>query len=378
MAFGKRNVIKLDPLFYSLMVLGESKSGKTTLVNEYCNKVGGPNSALFLEIGSEQGADAIAGINYINTPEFHMEYDEATNSAGIADVCEDIIENKSKDYPELRVVVWDSLDQLCTCCEQEVLRLYNIEARREGKQPAKSLNGSWGGYGNGQKKALELLMHYKKELLKVGVQSIYITHVKRKTLTDIWSETEYETLTASPQQNYFNAVKNDMHFAALLYVDRQIVKEGKGKEATNKVSGEARKIKFRDDSYVFDSGTRFAAISSDPIDYDVDQFIKVMTDAIEAEAKKGGQDIEASKKEQAAALAKRTEEIAEAEKKAKSQKELDKAIDSLKEWIQSNKKDGVDKVKALIEKAKELNLSSPLEASTIEDAKALLAYTESL
>lgn len=378
MAYGKKNVIKLDLLSYSLMVLGESKSGKTTLVNEYCKKVGGPDSVLFLEVGSEMGADAIAGINYINTPQFHMDYDEATNSAGIADVCDDIIENRMSEYPNLRAVVWDSLDQLCMCCEEEALRLHNVEAKKNGKPPAKSLNSAWGAYGGGQRKAIELMMHYKKELLKVGIQSIYITHVKRKSVTDVWSDLEYETLTAAPQQNYFNAIKNDTHFAALLYIDRQIARESKGKDVSNKIVKEARKIKFRDDSYIFDSGCRFAEISTEPIDYDVDQFIKIMTDAIEAEAKKGGQDIEASKKEQTELLAKRQAEIAEAEQKHKQQKELDSKIEQIKSWIEANKTDGVDKVKALVAKSKEMNLALPTDVSSIEDANTLLAYAESL
>ena len=111
--FGKRNNVNLDILSYNIMLLGESGSGKTSLINNVVTKyTGDPDAALFLEIGMERGADAISNINYINCPEWTMdEYDELDNAAGFYDVCEDIIENKS-EYPKLRAVVWDTLDQL--------------------------------------------------------------------------------------------------------------------------------------------------------------------------------------------------------------------------------------------------------------------------
>ena len=65
--FGKRNSVNLDILSYNIMLLGESGAGKTSLINDVCTKyTGDPDSALFLEIGLERGADAISNINYIS------------------------------------------------------------------------------------------------------------------------------------------------------------------------------------------------------------------------------------------------------------------------------------------------------------------------
>ena len=115
MAYGKKNHVNLNPLAYNIMLLGESKIGKTTLIKEVCEKLAGENGYLFIECGQERGADAIEGINHINCPSWEMdEYDELTNSHGFFDVCEDIIENKVSEYPELKVVVWDTYDQLIT------------------------------------------------------------------------------------------------------------------------------------------------------------------------------------------------------------------------------------------------------------------------
>ena len=61
MAFGKKNHVSLNIFDYNICLLGQSKVGKTTLMKEVCEKTVGENGYLFLEIGQEQGADAIEG-----------------------------------------------------------------------------------------------------------------------------------------------------------------------------------------------------------------------------------------------------------------------------------------------------------------------------
>ena len=100
--YGQKNHVKLDPLAYNICLLGESKVGKTTLIKEVCEKLAGSDGYMFLECGQERGADAIEGINYINCPEWQMDYDELTNSAGFEDVCDDIIDNKIKELSALK------------------------------------------------------------------------------------------------------------------------------------------------------------------------------------------------------------------------------------------------------------------------------------
>lgn len=385
MAFGKQNVIQVDPLRYSICLLSPSKLGKTTLMYQFCTKLAGPKGSLFIETGSERGADAIAGINYINAPEWHMdEYDEFNNAAGFAEICDDIIENKTTSYPELRCVVIDSIDHWIEIAEKEALRLYNKEAKKKGKETASSLNESWGGWGRGEKRALELMLDYRDKLLSVGVQVMYIGHIKRREISDAITQQTYTVISSDQQQNYFNALKKDLHFLAVMYMDREIVSESTGKKTPSgkdikegRITSETRKIKFRDDSYVIDSGSRFADIVPE-INCDVDEFIKAITDAIEVEAKKGGQDIEASKKEQDAATKKRTEEIAIAEQRHKEQRQLDNMIEDLKSWIKDNKATGTEKVKALVAKSKELGVENPIQVSDINDATVLLEYAHSL
>lgn len=382
--FGKRNNVNLDILSYNIMLLGESGSGKTSLINNVCNKyTGNPEAVLFLEIGSERGADAISGINYINCPEWDMDYDEFDNAAGFATVCEDIIENKSTDYPELRAVVWDTLDQLINICEAEVIYMWNRECRAAGhpEKVAKTINGCYSGYGRGEKKAIEMMIDIMNRLRRVGVATIIIGHVKTKQIEDVLTGQSYQILTSDQQQNYFNAIRKNLHFLGLLYIDRQLAAEKTGKkvfgtnkdETINKVVGETRKIRFRDDGAVVDCKSRFADIVPE-IDCDADQFIKAITDAIKSEQSKSGISLEDAKKKQAEHDAELESRVAENEKSAKAQKELDSVVDEIVSFFTENKSN-LDKIKPVLKAVKDAGYDNPKNIDDIEFAKSILDMT---
>lgn len=383
MAFGKKNSVKLDPLAYNICLLGESKVGKTTLIKEVCEKLAGDNGYLFLECGSERGADAIQGINYINCPEWNMDYDELTNSAGLADVCEDIIDNKTSEYPNLRAVIFDTYDHLIDIAEAESIRLWNKECRDSGhpEKCVKSINQAWSGYGRGEKKAIEIMFDTMAKLRNVGVASIIIGHVKTKEVSDVVSGESYQILTSDQQQNYFNALKKNLHFLGLAYIDRDVVKEKTGRknavtkkeETVNKISSESRKIKFRDDNYAVDSGSRFADIIPE-IDMSADAFIQALTDAIKAEQAKSGVSLADAKKQQAKQDNELEKRVAKREEEAKSKAELDEVIGQIVEFFTENKSD-IAKIKPILAACKESGFNTPKDIDNIEDAKKILALT---
>lgn len=383
MAFGKKNSVNLDPLAYNICLLGESKVGKTTLMKQVCEKLAGDDGYLFLECGSERGADAIQGINYINCPEWDMDYDELTNSAGLADVCEDIIDNKTSEYPRLKAVIFDTYDHLIDIAEAESIRLWNKECRETGhpEKTVKTINQAWSGYGRGEKKAIELMFDMMARLRSVGVASIIIGHVKTKEISDVVSGESYQILTSDQQQNYFNALKKNLHFLGLAYIDRNVVKEKTGRknavtkrdEVVNKVASESRKIKFRDDSYAVDSGSRFADITPE-IEMDADAFIKAVTDAIKAEQAKSGVSLEDAKKKQDKAKKELEKRVAEQEEKAKFQAELEDIKAKIVEFFTENKSD-IDKIKPVLAACKNAGFSNPNEIDNIPDAQSILALT---
>ena len=177
----------------------------------------------------------------------------------------------------------------------------------------------------------------------------------------------------------FNALKKNLHFLGLAYIDRQIVKEKTGKknivtnkeEQVNKVKGESRKIKFRDDNFCVDSGSRFAEIVNE-IDLDANQFITAITDAIKAEQSKSGKSFDEIKAEQEAKEVENLKEIAKAEKIKKEAKKLENAISKITNFIKENKLE-MDKIKPIIAKSKELGYENPTLISNIDDAEKVLS-----
>lgn len=302
--YGKKVEIKLNPLDYNIGLLGESGIGKSTIIKEVCEKLVGDEGYLALDVGKEDGHDAINGIQ----SEKIEDWDK------FIEVTDDIIENKDTDWKDLKVVVIDTYDQLFELAEVEAIRIYN--KKNPDKPKAETINQAWGGFGAGLDKTIELVLDRLWELKKVGVSFIVIAHTKKKDVDDPVSGQQYSILTSNISQKYFNAIKTKLHFLGMAYIDREIVQEKTGKKnlktgkdiEKGKVVGESRVIRFRDDSYSVDSKCRFADII-DSIPFDSDEFIKALQDAILKEQSKSGvsindakvkQDNEALEKEKAA------------------------------------------------------------------------------
>lgn len=362
--FGKKNHVKVDPFNYSLMMLGEPKIGKTSLLFQVAEKLVGEDGYIFAELFRERGADAIEGIVAENLPTWD----------DWVEFVDDIVDNKTEDYPDLRVIFVDTYDQYILMAEEEAIRLWNKD---NPDKRAKTLNQSWGGFGSG-KKVIELMFEQIDRLESVGVKVWWIGHVKTKEVKNIYDEETYQTLTSDQQQNYFNALKKNLHFLCLAYFDRQLQKEKTGRknivtkkeETKTVIKDETRKIKFRDDSFVVDSGSRFSDIVPE-IDLDPDEFIKAITDAIKAEISKNGVSVEDRKKENDREEAENLKRIAEAEKAARVQKELDDIKEKIVAFFVENKTNS-DLIKPPLEICKSCGFGNPKEIDSVEVAKKVL------
>lgn len=363
--FGKKNQVKVDPFNYNLMLLGEPKIGKTSLLYQVAEKLVGEDGYIFAELFRERGADAIEGIVAENIPTWD----------DWVEFVDDIVDNKTTDYADLRVVFADTYDQMILMAQQESLSLWN---RKNPDKRADSLNGSWNGFGGGDKKALELIFEQVDRLDSVGVKVWWIGHVKTKEVKDIYNEETYQILTSDQQQNYFNALKKNLHFLCLAYFDRELQKEKTGKknivtkkeEIKTTIKDETRKIKFRDDSFVVDSGSRFSDIVPE-INLDADEFIAAITDAIKAEINKNGISVEDRKKENDKEDAENLKRIAEAEEASRIQKELDAIKDDIVAFFVENK-NNINAIKPALEVCKKSGFNNPNEIDNIECAKKVL------
>lgn len=363
--FGKKNQVKVDPFNYSLMLLGEPKIGKTSLLYKVAEKLVGENGYIFAELYRERGADAIEGIVAENIADWDA----------WVEFVDDIVDNKTTDYAELRVVFADTYDQYILMAVQEAIRLWN---KKNPDKRAETLNQTWGGFDSG-KKVIDLMFEQIDRLESVGVKVWWVGHVKTKEVKNIYNDETYQVLTSDQQQNYFNALKKNLHFLCLAYFDRELQKEKTGKknivtkkeEIKTTIKDETRKIKFRDDSFVVDSGSRFSDIVPE-INLDADEFITAITDAIKAEINKSGISVEDRKKDNDREDVENMKRIAEAEEAARVEKELSEVKAEIIEFFMNNKTN-VDAIKPALEICKKSGFSNPNEVDDLDVAKKVLA-----
>ena len=363
MAFGKKNVIKTDPLQYNLGLIGTGGIGKTTVIKEMCEKLAGEDGYLFAECGKEDGADAISNINYVNCPDWNGDYDELTNSVGFKILVEDILENKETEYPNLKTLVVDTYDQLKEIADKEVVRLHN---KKHPEKKVDSIKAAFGGFMAGDDMSDDMILEMLWSLKNVGVHFIIIGHTKYRDITDPITNETYSQLTTDMSMRSFNKIKTKLHFLGVAAIDRDIVKEKKSGKEKGVIKSESRKITFRDDNYALDSKSRFADIV-DEIPLDADALIKALTDAIEAEVKKGGTTMDEATKVQSKfdkEVAKRTTENSAKAREKKAHEELEDNRQTYIDIISTNFASADADVKA---KAKELLAESGCKKFTDED-----------
>lgn len=367
--FGKKNVIKIDPLAYNIGLIGESGIGKTTLAKVICEKLVGEDGYIIANIGKEDGIDAIAGAIFEDIPDWET-FEEFTD---------DILENKLTDYKNLKVIVYDTLDELFRIAEPEIIRLHN---RENPEKPVKSIKAAFGGYMAGEDKAIEIVLDKIWELKRVGVSMFVLGHTKKRTMTDVVTGLEYDMLTTNMSHRYFNAMKTKLHVLGVASINREITqiktgkKIGKGKDKKDEIKGsienETRLITFRDDNFNIDSKSRFSEIV-DSIPLDPNEFIIAIENAIKAEYEKetNNKPIEQAKKEQEIKKEKDNEINANKKKQEFEQKELEGIILKITTFVRSNK-NNTENLKPLISKAKEMGYINPTKVDKIQDAKLLL------
>ena len=284
--FGKRSTISENLNDFTICLLGEAGIGKTSTIAEACEKEFGADGYMILDMGKEQGMEALEGYTY-ETCEDWKKFDEVTK---------DIIKNKTTDYPDLKVLVIDTLDQFVEIMTPYVINLWNKEnLGKKNFEPAKTMNAAWSGFCKADDKLVELALNRVWELKKVGVNTWFTGHVKMRNKVDPLTQEEYSVLSTDISQRIFEGFKTKFHVIGIACIDRTIDVESTGrknivtkKEVTvSKVKEEKRKIVFRDDNYSIDSKSRLSAIEPE-IALDADELLRALKDAIKNSKKKAG------------------------------------------------------------------------------------------
>ena len=278
MAYGKKNIISTDLSKLILGLLGEPGIGKTSTIYKMAEEEFGDEGYLLLDIGSEWGSEYINGVVAEQTETF-KKFLEVTN---------DIIKNKDTEYPNLKVVICDTIDALFEIGEPYLVKLYNQEHMGEKNfKPASTINAAEGGFMHGQDRLIEIVIDQIVKLRKVGVGFWYTGHVKRRSNDDAFSGETYDMITTNMSQRYFAAIRNKSHAIGIAYIDRTLTQQEVGKEnpitkekkTITRVVSESRKVKFRDDSYTADSKSRLANITEEVL-LDPEDILKALKEAI--------------------------------------------------------------------------------------------------
>lgn len=279
MAYGKRNTISTDISKVIFGLLGEPGVGKTSTMFKMAEKEFGPEGYILLDVGSEWGTEYIEGV-FAEQVETFKKFLDVTN---------DIIKNKETDYPNLKVVIIDTLDALFEIGEPYLIKLYNQENMgTKNFTPCKTINQVEGGFMHGQDRLISIVVDQIVKLRKAGIGVWYTGHVKRRSNDDVFSGESYDQLTTNMSQRYFTAIKNKTHALGIAYIDRTLTQQEVGKEnpithkkeTITKIVSESRKVKFRDDSYTADSKSRLEYIV-DEVSLSEDEILKAIKDAIE-------------------------------------------------------------------------------------------------
>lgn len=358
----KKNIVRPNIFDYNIAIFGQQGVGKTTLAYQVCHKLLGDDYVIF-NCGREDGIKALPDAIYYDCPTWD-EFDE---------IITEVIDERTTEYKDLKVVVLDTIDEIFNMAENEVLRL----AKKENPT-VNTMNKAFGGFGAGLKKAEELVLDALWRLKSVGINVFVIGHTKNKTMVDVVNDGEYDILTSNLSNRYFSEIATKMDVIGICYVDRNIItektnrKDIKGKVIErNVVANEARKICFRSDDYVTASKSRFPDIEG-VIDLNADDFISTIENSIQKLIDKSTMSKDDIKEHYEKENAEKLKRIAEAEETARIKKELDETKAKIVAFFVENKTN-MDAIKPALALCKKYEYSNPNEIDKLEVAKEVLA-----
>lgn len=392
MAYGRKNRVRVDPFAYNQMYLGESGIGKTTLVYKMCEKYLGEDGYLFIECGKENGEEAIEGINAVKAVSWETPSDEdielynklhpgddqdGEGIGGFEDIINDIVTNKMTDYPNLKVVVVDTYDQLLEIVEPEIIAMHN---REHPDKRVTSIKAAFGGFMEGDDKADDVILEKLFELNKVGIYFILIGHVKRKEREDAFTGVTYSQIASAVGDRHFGSIKTKIPFVGVCFVNRDIVKQKTGKknivtkkeEERGKIISENRCVMFRDDNYSIDSKSRFAEITNEKIPLNEDAVYEAMLEAIKKEKERGGKSFDKEVKADKELELQREQAIAEYIAKEKAKRDVAESVNKIKVIVDNHKSD-VDFLNHLKSVLAKLEIKSINSSLSLEKINALLS-----
>lgn len=250
MAFMKPvvNTISADITNLSIYLRSTKKFGKTTLFRDVVlEKYGDPNCGLLVGCGNEVGYKMLD----------NLQVTQVNSWEDILDLKEWLIEGKKNGEHNIKIVAFDTVDELALLADRETIRQSNLE---NPAKKIKSIKAAFGGYTAGEKySANDLIKPLMTDLELAGFGVWGIAHTKFKTIKEKGSTDEegYMQLSSNLGADYESAFGDCFDVVLTGVIDRDVEEKGDGKNKKRYATDEIRKLYFRGTSLI-DAGGRFA------------------------------------------------------------------------------------------------------------------------
>lgn len=246
---GKIREVKVDLASYTYLMNGVAGIGKTTTVCEIGQKEFGVNGFLLLTIGEEPEPEHIG----------NLLHDRAVDWDDLDEIVDTIIKYKNEDYPELRMVGIDSVDEIFRLAENHVIKLHNKKVTNPSDR-IDTIKKAFGGFQAGENKVVDLVTTTLFKLRNSGISLFFIGHTKQKNKVDQITDIEFEQITSNLDNKYYNCIKDKVNIVMCSYMERVFRDIESRKDAFSKkqknvgaIESEKRVVVFRDDDNIIDT-----------------------------------------------------------------------------------------------------------------------------
>lgn len=264
----KKNTINLLFDNYNVMLIGEPKSGKTSLFFDVMlTKYGSTEAGAIIPL--EVGYSHLNGANVLVTADDNDQAKPCVEDwDDFEEIVDDLIENRFTDYVGVKSVFIDTIDRLNKLAEAEIIRRSNKKGTR-----ADSINKAFGGYGAGIVKQKELIDSTLRRLRMAGYGLWSAAHLKEKVIKKDETDEGYNALTSLMQEGLYKIYTQDCDFICMITNESEVVPE--------KGVIKHHRIRFVGDSYFALAGSRFAPFLPEYIDYSAANFLNTFDEAMQ-------------------------------------------------------------------------------------------------
>lgn len=242
----KKNEISYNIKDYVHLIMGSKKIGKSTLFSEIGRLEYGIDKTLCISMGDEDGHQVLKNLPYVN-PKNWDEFHEFIH---------DMVTHP-ENYP-FEIVSIDTIDVMVDMAIDKILKEHLIRY----KEPCKSINDAFGGYGRG-KEAVCRLISNEIELIKQSKYGLFLIGHNKIRPNEDKDGIKFLQLTSNLESQYYNTFAYKAAIICNIDVEQNVGDalldaNGKQRRAGNLQNSE-RYMYFRSDGYV-DAGSRFKNI----------------------------------------------------------------------------------------------------------------------